>query len=589
MVGDRGKNVSYILIAEFDIDKGSTITFQYPEPTGEDTQLLAELMLPDGAHKRDEDWTVFLLGRSDSLPVKKSIAKKKESKHKKIEGYVYRYKEGSEDWTLIGPEKYQIMFINNERQGIEIVTKDGTKALFISKHADFELRQLEPSFLVVLTEDETAIGFRISSNDEEIIFKNQCKQLLGEEEKTLERIDSRTGPQEFLYCLNHVINHKDSSFKRGAQVKSMAICTQHPFIDVFKPSIVLALQKFFAQPTASTLEEYYNALNGIDLSAMPFISDRKKELMRLNNINPSKMEYSTFLNYTIKLPLKIPTTLFPDEVGNCNLITLIKKFGNQIMIIYNALLTQKRILYLGFDITSSDVCEYVLATCSMVCPPLTGFIKRAFPYTNLTYLDFLAVPGYIAGVTNPMFETHLEWWDVLCNINTGKVTVNSSMASPAAPEKYQSYDNEFLNQVNNAVASHYGDNVIKSLFHRYTQHIVEMSLDEEEFPDDASKQQEMEANKSRIEIFRKTLACEAYITSKTKIGESSAIKDPAVVKLVKRIRVRKNIDERQMINSLNVFLESVKSPEQCEEFVSLFPESTDWKVCRAKVMISLER
>lgn len=32
------KNVEYILVAEFDIDKGSTINFQYPEPTGEDTQ-----------------------------------------------------------------------------------------------------------------------------------------------------------------------------------------------------------------------------------------------------------------------------------------------------------------------------------------------------------------------------------------------------------------------------------------------------------------------------------------------------------------------------------------------------------------------
>ncbi len=35
---DAMKNVSYILVAEFDIDKGSTITFQYPEETGEDKQ-----------------------------------------------------------------------------------------------------------------------------------------------------------------------------------------------------------------------------------------------------------------------------------------------------------------------------------------------------------------------------------------------------------------------------------------------------------------------------------------------------------------------------------------------------------------------
>lgn len=28
-----------------------------------------------------------------------------------------------------------------------------------------------------------------------------------------------------------------------------------------------------------------------------------------------------------------------------------------------------------------------------------------------------------------MFEQHSEWWDVLCNIQTGKVTVNPAIAA----------------------------------------------------------------------------------------------------------------------------------------------------------------
>lgn len=68
-----------------------------------------------------------------------------------------------------------------------------------------------------------------------------------------------------------------------------------------------------------------------------------------------------------------------------------KKFGNQTTIIYNALLAEKRILFLGYDVAAGEVCEYVLAACCMVCPPLRGFVQRAFPYTNLTYLDFLSV------------------------------------------------------------------------------------------------------------------------------------------------------------------------------------------------------
>ncbi|CAG8467588.1 10951_t:CDS:2 [Gigaspora rosea] len=54
---------------------------------------------------------------------------------------------------------------------------------------------------------------------------------------------------------------------------------------------------------------------------------------------------------------------------------------------------------------------------------LRGFTKRAFPYTNLTNVDdLLKVPDFIAGVTNRIFEDHSSWWDVLCNIDTGKFT-----------------------------------------------------------------------------------------------------------------------------------------------------------------------
>ncbi|CAG8778088.1 20673_t:CDS:2, partial [Gigaspora rosea] len=65
-----GEHVTNILLAEFDIDKGSSLAHQYPEPTGTDEHLLAELMLPDGAHLRTEDWTVFFLNQSIPDPDK---------------------------------------------------------------------------------------------------------------------------------------------------------------------------------------------------------------------------------------------------------------------------------------------------------------------------------------------------------------------------------------------------------------------------------------------------------------------------------------------------------------------------------------
>ena len=85
--------VEAVLVAEFDIDVGSSLTFRYPQdyldttlanqtnPITEkyhhtapitiktidlsplDDSMLAELMLPDGAHLREEDWTMFFLNQ----------------------------------------------------------------------------------------------------------------------------------------------------------------------------------------------------------------------------------------------------------------------------------------------------------------------------------------------------------------------------------------------------------------------------------------------------------------------------------------------------------------------------------------------
>jgi Docking domain of Afi1 for Arf3 in vesicle trafficking len=59
-------HVEYILVASFDIDRGSVMEHQYPGPISGDENMLAELMLPDQAHVRSQDWTVFFLHKDTS-------------------------------------------------------------------------------------------------------------------------------------------------------------------------------------------------------------------------------------------------------------------------------------------------------------------------------------------------------------------------------------------------------------------------------------------------------------------------------------------------------------------------------------------
>jgi hypothetical protein len=144
-----------------------------------------------------------------------------------------------------------------------------------------------------------------------------------------------------------------------------------------------------------------------------------------------------------KIPLKFKVCSTEDQFDDGLLRRLLLKFGEQSMVLFNAVLTGQRVLVLGYNQPAGDVCNYVLAMSSLVCPPLAGLIERQFPYANLTDLSFLSTPGYIAGVTNPMFKSKKDWWDVLCDISTGEVLVST------LPERdeYEQADRAFVQEV----------------------------------------------------------------------------------------------------------------------------------------------
>ncbi len=63
-----------------------------------------------------------------------------------------------------------------------------------------------------------------------------------------------------------------------------------------------------------------------------------------------------------------------------------------IIILFNALLSGKRVVFLGRGSPSGEVANYVLAACAMASGGtgiLRGFTTRAFPYTDLSKVDDL--------------------------------------------------------------------------------------------------------------------------------------------------------------------------------------------------------
>ncbi|KAJ3019153.1 hypothetical protein HKX48_002344 [Thoreauomyces humboldtii] len=532
--------VDAVLVAEFDIDKGSALTFQYPRATGMDTHALSELMLPDGAHLREEDWTMFLLNQAQAA------------------------KNGNRDTSV------QIMLDALEYSRVRPLC-----ILIFVQHIVWAVRFENEDDEVYWLEYIDRNG-GVCNNGREPPPSQPPLQIDGEEVLV----------KPLTYVLNLVRTKHITGARRGARVKAMAVASRYQWVHVFKPLLVLALDKFFNEPSIGILENLYNSINSMDMSQIPRLTLREKKIFRdsednsvleekfkadtakvaggadglrlshgsnsqnglkdgtssegtfpsLKAGNKDRQFFETCVRYEgIRMPVRIPLVLYPEEIGDFSIAQLLTKFGqpaalappsaagkegvsstllrwrngvpycwhphldigpqtHPIIVLLNAILTEKRVLFLGDKRPSGEVANYALAACALAGGGglLRGFSERCFPYISLAGLDtLLELPGYIAGVTNPVFEEQQAWWDVLCNVTTGKITISPKLIAGAAGtdrdvtkdrEKewfrnsgYET-DHEFILDAMTAAQTHAGEFHIRQKFLEYVQRFYDVAV-----------------------------------------------------------------------------------------------------------------
>jgi len=450
------------------------------------------------------------------------------------------------------------------------------------------------------------------------------------------RPDVELQPDGYLCMLNLVRTKMDKSVKRGAVVKAMAIATRHRFYNVFKPLLMLSLDQYFDASTdgerRQILVDLHRTINSLPFDRMPKLSTLQKRVQSAvrirRSLNPSASDYfvtkvkwggggddhaannATNSNATAPstsstatsnhnpssststtssvaapptsspsssppavLPLSIPVSMEQDEVLEASVTTLVNRFREGIMTLYSALLAEKRILFLGYQQPASIVCECVLSACLLISPPIVGTIHRAFPYANLTNMDFLNVPGYIAGVTNPLFEQRSNWWDVLCNISTGEVTLSPAYAEEIAAghalassggsggggsnaglpsataqlfhmdarEKSALLDTTFFQELISGVRNKCQEEWTRCMFRDLTNHLLLLARDQEVFLFEQQGDSHMNvanqwkhfhhaANQWRIKAFLKSKQYASWMAQQKRfLSQESALKEMEVV------------------------------------------------------------
>ncbi|KAK1832296.1 mesa [Podospora conica] len=643
--GNSENHVEYILVASFDIDRGPVMEHQYPVAITGDEHMLAELMLPDQAHVRNQDWTIFFLHKDTSQEEDEAETRAKE-----------------------------------ERRNIRQRRRDRAKGI-IHESDD---------------EDEDADEDDVDWDDD---VSTDSEPEGGE------------GPP-LIYVLNLVNTKQDKSVKRGAVVKAMAICTRHPFLHIYKPLLLLALEEYFKSPVPETLSMLFNAVNEMDLSLMPKLSLLERHLLQASDNkdlfvekfehmiqmriaedrgedvtdqpfdasrSPPKPpgifrsgtkahiegqstyavprdthEFESRVMYKgIPIPIKVPTAIMPETVGDFSLIKLIQNFSDShakvpttfplhphlttngpnthpIIVLANALLTQKRVIFLGHNMPSGDVAEAVLAACALASGGiLRGFTRHAFPYTDLTKVDDLInVPGFIAGVTNPAFEHHAEWWDLLCDLPSGKIKISPKIEPAIATEGlvyFQQQNPAYAGLVNSAatstnvtahdltgdaafmadilrsIASRAGERVIRAKWRDWVVKFTRIAAafeesvygasalyigsDEQEtstagvggghgyvWCDEASKAKELAGNVTRIEGWRNTRSYYSFIQDVAQLYTVRPLKGLDLHHMHDRLRTQR-LSPLQSREVYNAFAKYVHSYDEICLLLSVAPES----------------
>ena len=238
--------------------------------------------------------------------------------------------------------------------------------------------------------------------------------------------------EEQIIVLNLVRTQKDKSVKRGAIVKAIAIATRLQILDTFKPLLTLALDDYYRTESDDVVSNLYNTLN--DVSFDPNNNNNKGNqgrfgMMEQKENNNDLSQFTVSIKFHgINMRLTAPRSIGPDEITGISMRKLFKTFrrNNGMSILYNAIFTQRRVIFVGHNLPSDLIANMVLSACLLTSPAIQGTLQRAYPYACLTAMQFLQVSGYIAGVTNPIFEQRQEWWDVLCNVATGEVKLSES-------------------------------------------------------------------------------------------------------------------------------------------------------------------
>lgn len=429
-------NIEYILTAEFHIDKGPSILYEYPAnlPGQDELAFLIDATWPNS--QEGGRLQLFLLYRERQLGK-----------------FQYLYDGGCEP----GPYFLYTIVINQK----DALYKRGSiiKLLLIVTKLTY-FKNFKPLLLICLDKyfatNDTAIvqelyhainikNFAISSNAQ-LLAMLMVKKLLITLILDLPINDKIYYDEQFRNRLlgitkENILNQdlfirKDLLFNLIVEFNRMNIPIKIPMIQL-----------------PDTIGDY---LNPTDLNLRP----------NLINI----------------LNAKLASSHLHDELTIYGLLT------PPIIVLINAILTGKRIMVMLYENLLGYIIDHILLILKLITGGgiLSGLFQyNLFPIMDVSKIDLLEqCQHYIAGTINPFFKNNDKLWDVLYDLDSNEFHILSQNTSPQPDIKNLiiSEDAKFLSNLQMSLFTYNDDlTTIQLIFRRHINEIIRILLSSKNF------------------------------------------------------------------------------------------------------------
>ncbi|KAG8866455.1 hypothetical protein FRC20_008501, partial [Serendipita sp. 405] len=378
------QHVSFVLVAEFDIDKGAVIAQQYPRPTGTDEQLLAESMLPDGVHLLAQDWTIFFLNQSAANAIIPSNEEGADVEAGNLMYVLSLVRTKRDDSARRGAVvkalaictclPYFQIFKPVLLIALDEYYKNPTQACV--KDIFDTLNSLDLSMVPTLTRHEKLV-MRLSDRTDvfaEKFSRRSSREVTGELLSVAESSSGLTSkPNGSSEVVNQPLLRSKSatSLKYHKRTASEASGDQPSEVSHNSSGSVAMIgdESHLDNPHDPRIASNASLDALRSREELATTSSDSGHILKRRHHHRDTHFYETTIKYAnIPLPIKVPVSAFTEEVGDFSLTELIKCFSSTpttitgplhphlhtngrethpIILIFNAIITQKRVIFIG--------------------------------------------------------------------------------------------------------------------------------------------------------------------------------------------------------------------------------------------------